>query len=350
MALYRRGRIWYVDYYANGKRVQESSGTANRRQAEKLHALRVSQLEQGVFAKPVRCSLAEFRERYLAHARTHKRSWQRDEQMLNNLQAFFGYVNLDQITPVRVEAYQQQRVKAVRPATVNRELGLLKHMFHLADRWDLYRGRNPVRLVKFLREDNLKFRTVSADEERALLQAAPPYLQDLIRFAIATGLRRGDIFNLKWEDIDVERRKLNLIAQKTQRRLELPLSHAARAVLEGWSRMRRGPYAFYNPATGDRFGDVKLGLKNACKRAGLSGISWHTFRHTFASRLTRSGVDLVTVKDLLGHSTIGVTMRYAHSDDATKIRAVELAAAPAVDRSDKVVTLARREGPYGRPA
>ena len=84
-------------------------------------------------------------------------------------------------------------------------------------------------------------------------------------------------------------------------------------------------------------GRLKLGLKNALKRADLSGITWHTFRHTFASRLTRSGVDIVTVKELLGHSTIVVTMRYAHSNDETKERAVEK-----LRRSDKVVTVLPR--------
>jgi site-specific recombinase XerD len=92
--------------------------------------------------------------------------------------------------------------------------------------------------------------------------------------------------------------------------------------------MKRSPFVFFNPATGDRFKVVKLGLKNACERAGLNGITRHTFRHTFASRLTRSGVDIVTVKEPLGHSTIVVTIRYPHSNDETKL----------LSRSSRVVT------------
>ncbi len=90
MALYRRGRIWYVDYYANRERVQESTGTANKREAEKFYALRLSEVERGVYVKPVRISLDEFGKRYLGYARTHKRSWKRDEQMLGQLQSYFG--------------------------------------------------------------------------------------------------------------------------------------------------------------------------------------------------------------------------------------------------------------------
>jgi integrase len=338
MAIYRRGRVWWVDYYSKSERVQESTGSTNRREAEKFYALRRSEVERGVYAKPVIVSLAEFGGRYLEYARTHKRSWKRDEQMLGQLQSFFGNANLGDISPLRIEDYQQKRVREVCPSTVNRELALLKHMFNVAERWSLHRGSNPVRLVKFLREDNLKFQTLSEEEERALLAECPSYLQDMIVFAVNTGLRSGEIFNLKWEDVDFERRRLKVIVRKTRRPLELPLNERAAGVLQAWHGMKRGPFVFFNQVTGDRFKDVKLGLKNACTRAGLKGITWHTFRHTFASRLTRSGVDIVTVKELLGHSTIVVTMRYAHSNDETKRRAVSR-----LSTSDKPVTVGPAE-------
>ena len=338
MALYRRGRIWYADYYAQGKRIQESTGTANRREAEKFLALRSSEVQRGVYVKPTQILLDDFGERYLTHAKLHKRSWRRDEQMFGNLRQFFGAVNLNAITPLAVEGYQQHRVRSVSPATVNRELALLKHMFNLAERWQLHQGTNPVRLVPFLREDNLKFRTLSEAEERKLLACSPPYLREMILFAINTGLRSGEIFRLTWEEIDLDLKRIKPTVRKTRRALVLPLNDTAHKVLVGRHAVRHGPYAFYNPSTGDRFKDCKLGLKGALRRAGLTGITWHTFRHTFASRLTRSGVDLVTVKELLGHSTVSVTMRYAHSDDETKRRAVDR-----LPTSDKVVTVVPRQ-------
>ena len=89
--------------------------------------------------------------------------------------------------------------------------------------------------------------------------------------------------------------------------------------------------------TGDRFKDVKGALAAAVKRAKLGKVTWHMFRHTFASRLTRLGVDIVTVKELLGHANISVTMRYAHSNDDAKRRAVVR-----LGTSDKVVTIVPR--------
>lgn len=333
MALYQRGRTWYVDFYANGKRVQESTGTKNKREADKIHALRISEVERGVYARPVKISFPEFGKRYMDHAKSHKRSWLRDEQMLRRLEEFFGEAQLGDLTPVRVEAYQQARIREVSPATVNRETALLKHMLNLAERWELRLGSNPVRFIKFLPEDNLQFQTLSEEDEKALLAHCPPYLQDMIVFAINTGLRCGDIFDLQWEEVDSQERRLNIIMQKSRKRLSVPLNDTACTVLEAWRGMKKGPYVFYNHMTGDRFRDLKAGLKLACKQAGLKDVTWHVFRHTFASRLIRNGTDIVTVKELLGHSNIIVTMRYAHTNDEAKIKAVKGI------RSDKVVAM-----------
>ena len=162
--------------------------------------------------------------------------------MLGHLQRLFGPANLTDITPLRVEGYQNKRVQEVCPATVNRELALLKHMFNMAERWSLAHGPNPVRLVKFLPEDNLQFQTLTEEEEQALVTACPPYLQGMIVFAINTGLRSGDIFKLRWEEVDLEHRRLKLLVRKTRRMLELPLNEVAYAVLEGVSGIRKGPF------------------------------------------------------------------------------------------------------------
>jgi hypothetical protein len=174
MAIYQRGRIWYADYYAGGERIQECTGTANKREAEKFAAMRISEVQRGVYVKPVNITLPEFGERYIEHAKAHKRSWKRDVQMPGHLYAFFGTAKLRDITPSRVEGYQQARLKDVAPATVNRELAVLKHGYFLAEGWGLHQGTNPVRLVKFLPENNLRFHALSEDDERQLLLVSPP--------------------------------------------------------------------------------------------------------------------------------------------------------------------------------
>jgi integrase len=343
MRIYQRrtGGNFYYDIHVNGKRVQMSTRTRNENQAKKVLALRMSEAERGVFARLVRVPLADLNKRYMEHAKTHKRSWTRDEQMLGHIERIMGPVLLTQITPLRVEEYQQKRLQEkVCPATVNRELGVLKHELNLAERWGLHQGPNPVRLVKFLREDNLQLATLSEDEERLLLKHCPSYLQDMVLFALNTGLRCGDLFDLKWEEVDLEGRRMSRLMQKSKQLLRVPLNDVACDILESWEAQKKCPYVFFNQLTGDRFRDLKAGLKKAVKDAGLEGITWHRFRHTFASRLVRNGVDIVTVKELCGHSHISTTMRYAHTNEETKRRAV--AKVGTCDKSVTVIPRRRR--------
>jgi integrase len=322
MRLYQRGRIWYLTFYVRGKRVQESTGTADRRKAEKFYALRMMEVERGDYAQSANITLAQFGQQYMEYARANKRSWLRDQQIMTHLTQAFGKLKLQDIGALRVEQYKIERVRTVSPATVNREIALLKHMYNLADSWDLYFGKNPVKGVKFLSENNEMLRVLSEGEETLLLHHCSPYLQDLVSFAINTGLRLGEILKLKWEEVDLENAAIRTIVKKNRRMLDMPLNHTALRVLKGWDGIRKSEYVFYNPETGSPWKDLWLGLKKACRHAGMPDVTWHTFRHTFASRLNRNGADLVTVKELLGHSDVKTTLRYAHTNREAKRSAV----------------------------
>lgn len=325
MGIYKRGNVYWIDFYDQPRnRVQESSHSSNRRDAENLLALRKSEILRGVYKQPVKMTFGEFGERYMVHAKTNKRSWLRDQQMLGHLYDYFSKERqLADVTPLAIEGYKVHRRAKVSGSTVNRELALLKRMFNLAINWDLFLNANPVRKVKFFREFNTGLRVVSPEEEQKLLQNASPYLQDLIRFDLNTGLRTGELFSLPWSTVDLKKGILVVFAPKTQRIREVPINSETRKVLEAWQLAKKNEFVFYNPETGKPFVDLKAGFALACKRAGISGVTWHTLRHTFASRLVGSGVDIVTVKELLGHSSISITMRYAHTNFDSKRAAVE---------------------------
>jgi len=325
MGIYKRGKVYWIDFYdQNRKRVQESSQSTHRQDAEDLLTLRKSEILRGVYKQPVKMTFGEFGERYMEHAKTNKRSWLRDQQMLGHLYDYFGKERLlTEVPPVHIEGYKVQRRTKVSGSTVNRELALLKRMFNLAIAWDLFLSANPVRKVKFFREFNTGLRVVSPEEEMNLLQNASPYLQDLIRFALNTGLRIGEIFSLRWSNLDLNKGILTVFAPKTEKLRDVPINSETRKVLEAWWLGRKNEVVFYNPETGKPFVDLKAGFAVACKKAGISGVTWHTLRHTFASRLVNSGVDIVTVKELLGHSSLSVTMRYAHTNIDSKRAAVE---------------------------
>ena len=325
MGIYKRGKVYWIDFYdQNRNRVQESSQSSNKRDAEDLLTLRKSEILRGVFKQPVKISLEEFGKRYMEYAKANKRSWLRDQQMLENLYSFFGKERqFGEITPVNIEGYKIHRRVKVSGATVNRELALLKRMFNLAINWDLFLNVNPVRKVKFFREFNTGLRVLSSEEEKSLIQNASPYLQDLIRFAVNTGLRIGEIFSLRWSNVDLKKGLLTIFSPKTEKLREVPINLETRKVLEASWLGKKNEVVFYNPETGKPFVDLKAGFGLACSKAGISGVTWHTLRHTFASRLVNRGVDIVTVKELLGHSSISVTMRYAHTNIDSKRAAVE---------------------------
>lgn len=337
MAIYKRGRIWWIDFYdQNRNRIQESTRSSNKRDAENLLALRRSEVLRNVYRPPTKIALEDFGKRYMEHAKANKRSWLRDQQMLQHLQNFFGQARqLTEIRPSDIEDYKLHRRTQVSGSTVNRELALLKRMFNLAQAWDLFQELNPLKKVKFFREFNTGLRVVSPEEEEKILRHAAPYVQDLVRFALNTGLRIGEIFSLRWENVDLKRKMITIFAPKTGKLREVPLTDDAFKVLLAWWMGKRSEFVFYNPDTGKPFVDLKAGLSLACRKAGVSGVSWHTLRHTFASRLVNRGVDIVTVKELLGHSAITVTMRYAHTNLAAKRAAVEALNG----RSDNLVTM-----------
>src|SRR5262249_39800045 len=101
-----------------------------------------------------------------------------------------------------------------------------------------------------------------------------------------------------------------------------PINSGARKVLEAWALGRKSEFVFYNFETGKPFVDIKTGFARACKKAEIAGVTWHTLRHTFASRLVNRGVDIVTVQQLLGHSAVTVTRRYTHTNLESKHAAV----------------------------
>lgn len=193
MGVYRRNSVWWISYHDQcRRRIQESSRSTNRRDAEKLFALRKSEVLRGVYRQPVQITFGELRDRYMVHAKANKRSWLRDQQLLKPLTKYFSESRqLTDIAPMGIEGYKLERRAEVSGATVNRELALLKRMLNLAIDWDLYLGHNPVCKVKFFQEFNAGKRILSGEEEEKLIRNATPYVQDIIRFALNTGLRIG---------------------------------------------------------------------------------------------------------------------------------------------------------------
>jgi integrase len=327
---------WAIDYQDRGRRVREIVRDAQTR-GEALIALqkRIAESFAGRY-HPVRggegMSFSRLADIYIEdYAKVKKRSWQTDYYYVeHSMKPFFGTMACSEIRSLDIERFVKRRLDdGVTKTTVNRGLQMLKRMFNLAIDWG-YLAENPARKVRlFSEKDNLKERILTEDEELRLVDASPAYMKAIIFCALNTGMRRGEILNLRWDRVDFERRTIRVDRTKSGKPRCVGINTT---LLELLRRRRmeepRSELVFPSLRTGRAFVEIGKAFRRACKSASITGLRFHDLRHTFASRLIERGVDIVTVKELLGHSTITLTQRYTHSRDEQRRRAVERLDAP----------------------
>jgi integrase len=137
-------------------------------------------------------------------------------------------------------------------------------------------------------------------------------------------MRKGEILNLRWDQVDLKHGFILLEVTKNGERREIPINETLRQNLETQPRHIKSSYVFWYGEVGRPYGEVTKSFNSAVRRAGIKDFTFHDLRHTFASHLVMAGVDLTTVKELLGHKTLTMTLRYAHLAPGHKAKAVEL--------------------------
>jgi len=321
MGIFRKNEKWYIDYYFQGKRVRECVGT-NKTLAKRALEARKGEIVQGRFKLENLARSPQFDEvakEFLAWSRANRRSWKRDEQLVGHLLKEFSGRKLNDIHPFLIESYKIKRKEEVKPATVNREVACLKRIFNLAIKWGMT-TENPVRAVKLFPEPKLSCRWLSHEEGRNLIDACATHLKAIVVTALNTGMRLQEILKLKWEHVNVQQRYLTVVAAKNNENREIPLNREMISLLT--SLERESEYVFPND-NGQPFGSVKTAFNAAVRRSGIQRCRFHDLRHTFASHSVMNGVDLTTVKELLGHKSLAMVLRYAHLSAEHKRRAVE---------------------------
>lgn len=212
------------------------------------------------------------------------------------------------------------------PASINRELATLSGIFRLAVRYDELEA-NPCRKVQFLQEKNSRERYLTFEEEAKLieqLQGCREHLRPIVICALYTGMRRGELLRLRWSKVDFEREIITVTKTKTNRDRTVPMEKSVRETLIDLKAWGSRPQDFVFPShyTGSFFKDINRSFKKACREAGIQDFRFHDLRHTFASRLVDARVDVVKIKELLGHRSIVTTMRYMHTNDQGKRAAI----------------------------
>lgn len=320
--LYRRGkkRTWYIGYpLPGGGYTYESTRSTNKRFAQKLEGIRYAEVAEGRFHLPRSNppTLEGWSAQFLESI-PNKVTKSRYAISIHALLAHFRGVRLSQVVADGIEEFKQVRLEGgVGPATVNRDLAVLRRMLVLAKRQRLI-AHTPLDAVEFLEERKQRRRPhiLTFEEEKRLLAVAAPMMRALVVLIVETGLRIGrEVFPLEWKDVDLLNGSINVRESKTPagRRL-IPLSDYCKAEMVRWRRII-GPefscYVFPNlkrPST--HVGSVKKSWASTLKAAGIGFFPVYNLRATFASRLSAAGEPDLFVAQMMGHSSASILQTY----------------------------------------
>jgi len=269
-------------------------------------------------------------ERHLGHRRSGKATSQR-------IKAAWAPFLDDDMTALSRESlmdHRAQRLKnGIQVTTLNRDRIALMALLNSAAEDGLIPA-NPVPGFKRLKEEHdQRVRFLSPNERTrfmAALEDQPDYFQVMVRLALLSGMRRGELLQLTWPNVDLRRKEITVRAHtaKGARTRVIPLPSPAVEMLRGWrddqSVTDLDRHVFLNPDTGHPFRGVKRRWADLVRDAKVQDFRFHDCRHDYASRLVEAGIDLYRVKELLGHSSIELTQRYAHLSDEAKRAAVEV--------------------------
>jgi integrase len=304
--------LWWISYTdATGQRIRRSAGTAVYAEAKALEdGLRASGFKARQRSGGAIAALDQVLAAYLSKpGRLHKRN----QSTVRVLAAHLAGQSIHELTRPAVLRYIETRQTAgIAAGTINKELTLLSAAINEYARDRGIELQNHVSRAK-LREPEGRIRWITRQDAQRLLDASSDMIADLVAIGLYTGMRTGEIFALEWSRVDRDRGIITLEAEhtKSRRRRTIPI-HAvvAQALERRRERCGHSPFVFCSDA--GHVVDLKKGFAAACRRAGIANFRPHDMRHTCASWLVMAGVPLPEVRDLLGHSSIKVTERYAH--------------------------------------
>lgn len=316
---------WYCEFMIDGIRYYKAcKGATSKKEAQQYENVLKSDIMRGdlrmIDKSKKKITLKEAIELYLDYSKTNKRSYQLDENYCSVIFEEFKNIPLADLTPQKIEDFKTRLIIGRKPATVNRYLEAMSKMFNLCIDYD-YIQFNPMKKVKKLKQENHKIRFLTKEEESRMFEHLEDgYLKNMIICALQTGMRREEIFSLKWANIGDG--YIELLKTKTNKARKIPISSKLKAIFDSVDKTNE--YIFINPYTKKPFTNVDKAFRKLKSNASIENFCFHDLRHTVATRMVEKGIDLLVVKDILGHTSINTTMRYAHPVPENKQKAVEI--------------------------
>jgi len=335
--IYKRGNIWWIKYYKNGKSFRESSKSPKKMVSKRLLDRREGNIAQGKapgihFEK---VSFDELAENFLRDYRINqKKSLVRAERSVNHLKKVFQGTRATEITTPAIDQYIEMRMDAgAANATINRELSALKRMLNLGAEQTpplVDKGRTPK--IKMLAENNVRKGFFEHDQFIAVRSSLPKYLRNFVTIAYKEGWRLDEIETLTWDQVD---RKLGIIrlepgeTKNDDARVAYLDDEEKKIIEEQWSLRKsmfnkKGvllPWVFLNRYGTDRVKQFHKSWKKACNQAGIPNMIFHDFRRSAVRNMVRAGISENVAMKISGHKTRSVFERYNIVNDADLIEA-----------------------------
>jgi len=316
--LYKRSNgIYYLGFLVNGKRQWKSTGARTKSDALKS----ATNFHDLIDAKPKQVLLTKFMDDFLPFARTNYSRKTADfyRFSFSKLHAMFGDVTLPSLSMWHLDHYRTERLKDVSGHTVNREMQALRAAMYTAVEWR-FLASNPFAKMRQVALPERQPTYFSKENFRELLSSIEEgWLKEVILFAVLTGMRRGEILNLRWRDVEMSKKLISVQSHSTFRtkngkRRVVPMNEVVFNLLSAKASMPTGEYVF-------NMAGRKINDDRACKKlkkyvrkllGGDCKLHFHSLRHTFATWLVQGGVNIYEVQKLLGHSSVKVTEVYSH--------------------------------------
>jgi len=315
----KKDGFYFIDYRdAGNRRVQEKIGTSLQF-ARSVLGNRLNDKAKCQFlnvAPQKRMLFADYARKYLKYSRENKAEGTstRDRFSVLHLKKFFGELCLEEISQAKIDDYKSQRLEKVTPSTVNRETSCLDHMLNMAVEWEILREK-PFKKIRKMKEPPGRIRYLTLEEIPRLLRECSARIRLIVFMALNTGMRKGELLALRWSDINTRNRIVHVEKTKSHNRRDIPINKPLLEMLTG--RERTGDKVF------EGVKNFRKAFDNAVMRAGITNFHFHDLRHSFASHLVMQGTSILLVKELLGHKTLEMTLRYAHLSPDLRVPACE---------------------------
>lgn len=335
-----RPGFWASWIDAGGKRRRRKLEAHTLQQARTLLNAEKARVDKTVtlgYAPPSAESLDAVSKRFLKHqkARLTPAAYTREEGILGaHLRPFFGdSTKLAAIRRADVQKYITHRSGEVSPASITKELNVLKHLLSLAVEWELIPG-NPAHGVKSPKVAPGRVRYLQPGELRAVLKACRDWLRPIAGLAVATGMRRGEVLGLRWMDVDFNGGRIMLPQTKNGEGRIVYLNTLAQQALTAVPRDEARPTDRIFDGEQMTPENVSLAFLRACRSVNIPDFHFHDLRHTAASWMRMNGADIHTVALILGHKDLRMAARYQHLSPAFLSDAVKLLDAAFADEQD----------------